>query len=754
MRLRFVLAAAACLLGAVCVPTTVNAHGGHGGSRVDVTRPGPIRAVLRQRASLSADFFLTGPPSGALATPNNGRTVPFPGQIIPGFSGIVDNGDGTFWGLPDNGFGAKGNSADFLLRLYHVTPDWETADGGVGEIVVDSYISLRDPDHHLTFPIINESTSDRLLTGGDFDIESVQRAKDGTLWIGEEFGPFLLHFAADGTLLGPPIDFIDGKSPQNPFLAPGEIPRVRQSRGFEAVAASPNLKSMYPIVEGSFADETILRRRFVYEFDVRSQAYTGRTWQYRTDADANVIGDAVMIDRQHMLLIERDDFEGAESVTKRLYLIDLHDTDKDGFLKKRLVVDLLRIANPDHVGDGRPAGGFGLGDPFSFPLQSVETLAWLGNGRILVGNDNNYPGSDGRVTGAPDDTELIVLELERAKEGPLVIGHRGASGYRPEHTLASYELAIQQCADFIEPDLVSTKDGVLVARHENEIGATTDVAAHPEFADRRVTKIIDGVSLTGWFTEDFTLAELKTLRANERIPAVRPQNTAYNGLFEVPTLQEVIDLAQRSISCDGEQVGIYPETKHPSYFDSIGLSLEEPLVDVLHANGYRSQRDPVYIQSFEVGNLKELSHMTRLPLVQLINCSGQPWDFTVAGDARTYADLVTRGGLKFVSRYADGIGVCKDVMIPRDPAGNLATPSNVIKEAHKRGLIVHGWTFRVENQFLPLDYRSSSVPTERGDLAGEITTFVAAGMDGFFTDNPDIGSATAANLAAQSSHGW
>ena len=151
--------------------------------------------MLRQRASLSADFFLTGPPSGALATPNNGRTVPFPGQIIPGFSGIVDNGDGTFWGLPDNGFGAKSNSADFLLRLYHVTPDWETPDGGAGEIAVDSYISLRDPDHHLTSPIVNETTTDRLLTGGDFDIESVQRAKDGTLWIGEEFGPFLLHFA-------------------------------------------------------------------------------------------------------------------------------------------------------------------------------------------------------------------------------------------------------------------------------------------------------------------------------------------------------------------------------------------------------------------------------------------------------------------------------------------------------------------------------------------------------------------------------
>ena len=271
---------------------------------------------------------------------------------------------------------------------------------------------------------------------------------------------------------------------------------------------------------------------------------------------------------------------------------------------------------------------------------------------------------------------------------------------------------------------------------------------HPEFADRRVTKTIDGVTVTGWFTEDFTLAELKTLRAIERIPALRPQNTAYNGQFEVPTLQEVIDLAQRSISCDGEEVGIYPETKHPSYFDSIGLSLEEPLVDVLHANGYRGQHDPVYIQSFEVGNLRELSRLTNLPIVQLINCAGQPWDFTVSGDPRTYADLATPTGLKFVSKYADGIGACKDVMIPRDSAGNLTAPTNVVNDAHNRGLVVHGWTFRVENQFLPLNYRSSAVPGERGDLAGEITTFVNAGMDGFFTDNPNIGSATAAALAA------
>lgn len=324
-------------------------------------------------------------------------------------------------------------------------------------------------------------------------------------------------------------------------------------------------------------------------------------------------------------------------------------------------------------------------------------------------------------------------------EGVLVIGHRGASGYLPEHRLAAYQLAIEQCADFIEPDLVSTRDGVLVARHENEISGTTDVADHPGFADRYTTKVIDGVAISGWFTEDFTLAELKTLRATERIPDVRPQNAAYDGQFQIPTLQEVIDLARSSRTCDGRVVGIYPETKHPSYFDSIGLSMEEELVRVLHANGYRGPRAPVFIQSFEVSNLRDLATMTKLPLVQLVNCSGRPADFTASGDARTYADLVTPEGLAFVATYADGIGVCKDVLIPRNADGTLGQPSAVIGDAHDAGLVVHGWTFRRENRFLPVEYRRGTDPNAPGDMVGEVRAFLAAGMDGFFTDNPDLG---------------
>jgi glycerophosphoryl diester phosphodiesterase len=305
--------------------------------------------------------------------------------------------------------------------------------------------------------------------------------------------------------------------------------------------------------------------------------------------------------------------------------------------------------------------------------------------------------------------------------------------------LASYHLAIEQCADFIELDLVSTKGGVLVARHENFIRDTTDVASHPEFASKQTTKTVDGVALTGWFTEDFTLAELKTLRAVERLPLVRPHNTAYDGQFEIPTFQEVIDLVRSSRTCDGQLVGIYLETKHPTYFDSIGLSLAEPLVATLEANGSHGPRAPVFIQSFEVSNLQQLNTMTQVPLVQLLDCTGKPWDFTVNGDPRPYATLATPQGLDFIATYADGIGACKNLLVPRDASDSLATPSAVIGDAHDRSLLVHGWTFRRESQFLPANFRTGSDPNAYGNLEGEITTFLAAGMDGFFTDQPDVG---------------
>jgi glycerophosphoryl diester phosphodiesterase len=321
---------------------------------------------------------------------------------------------------------------------------------------------------------------------------------------------------------------------------------------------------------------------------------------------------------------------------------------------------------------------------------------------------------------------------------PIVIGHRGASGYRPEHTLASYRLAIQLGADYVEPDLVSTKDGVLVARHENEISGTTDVADHAEFAARRTTKTIDGRPVTGWFTEDFTLAELKTLRAKERLPQVRPDNTRYDGRFEIPTLVEVLQLVRAESKRTGRTIGVYPETKHPTYFDSIGLSLEEPLVRTLDRFGLDRTRSKVIIQSFETANLRDLDTMTRVPLAQLVDASGAPYDLVAAGDPRTYRDLVTPAGLAEIAEYADGVGANKDLVLPRDPATGATTePSRLVTDAHRRGLVVHVWTVRDENQFMATNFRRGVNPIAKGDVHAEVLALLEAGVDGIFADHPD-----------------
>src|SRR5512146_46074 len=323
---------------------------------------------------------------------------------------------------------------------------------------------------------------------------------------------------------------------------------------------------------------------------------------------------------------------------------------------------------------------------------------------------------------------------------PFVIAHRGASGYAPEHTLVSYFTAIALGADYIEPDLVMTRDGVLVARHENEIDGTTDVAGRSEFAGRRKTKIIDGVSITGWFTEDFLLEELKTLRARERIPELRPANTRLDGRLEVPTLEEILALVraveeQRRVCArelglrEPEPIGVYPETKHPSHFAGLGLAMEERLVQTLERHGYRGRDGRAFLQSFETGNLQVLSRLTKLPLVQLIEAAGAPYDLVQSGDARTYADLATPEGLEGIAAYAACIGPAKSLVIARDGEGRLTEPTSLVADCHAAGLKVHPWTFRAEREFLPAGL----------DLEGELREFLSVGIDGFFTDQPDVG---------------
>ena len=322
---------------------------------------------------------------------------------------------------------------------------------------------------------------------------------------------------------------------------------------------------------------------------------------------------------------------------------------------------------------------------------------------------------------------------------PLLIAHRGASGYRPEHTLACYQLALDQGADYVEPDVVATADGELVVRHENEIGGTTDVASHPEFAARRTTKVVDGHRLTGWFTEDFTLAELKTLRAVERLPAVRPGNTVFDGHHPIATLAEVVALAARSQTTRGRRVGVLAEVKHATYFAGLGLGVEEPLLDALEAGGYAAAEDPVVIQSFETQVLRRLAAQTTVRLGQLVDDAGAPADLRARGDQRGFADLVTPSGLAEIAQYADVLGLSKDLIIPRDAWGRLLAPTPLVAHAHRVGLEVYGWTFRRENRYLPLQFRSSADPTGVGDLRGEIATYLAAGMDSYITDNPDVG---------------
>ncbi|MET3986233.1 glycerophosphodiester phosphodiesterase [Streptomyces sp. PvR034] len=321
---------------------------------------------------------------------------------------------------------------------------------------------------------------------------------------------------------------------------------------------------------------------------------------------------------------------------------------------------------------------------------------------------------------------------------PTVIGHRGASGYRPEHTLGSYQLALDLGADVIEQDLVPTRDGHLVCRHENEIGGTTDVADHTEFASRRTTKSVDGVSVTGWFTEDFTLAELKTLRAKERIPAVRQRNTLYDGRWEVPTFEEVLRWADREGKRRGKRVWLHVETKHPSYFRALGLGLEEPLAKLLRRYGRDRRDSAVFLQSFEPSSIQRLAKLVAAPRVVLLGAANtRPWDFELAKEPRTVADLVKPEGLKWIAGYAQAIGPTLDLIVPRDAAGKLGTPTTLVRDAHARGLILHPYTARNENAFLPADFRKGTDPNAYGDSFGAFRAYFALGIDGIFSDNAD-----------------
>lgn len=348
----------------------------------------------------------------------------------------------------------------------------------------------------------------------------------------------------------------------------------------------------------------------------------------------------------------------------------------------------------------------------------------------------------------------LISTSEYQEPKIIIVGHRGASALRPEHTLESYQKAIDDGADFIEPDLVSTQDGFLVARHENEIGGTSNVSTLPQFANRKKTKIIDGINITGWFTEDFTLSELKQIKARERIPKLRPDNTQYNDLYDIPTLEQIIELVEKNYQKTGKIIGLYIETKHPTYFQQQNLAMEDSLLKSLAKYSYTRDIAPIYLQSFEVSNLKYFRNQLTLhetlknaKITQLYDQkTASPADFTMLGLKTTYADMATPEGLKDVSKYANGVGPSKSYIFN----DNSTLPSSFVSDAHLFGLKVHPYTLRPENSFLASHLKCSKAEIDafrrcESGANQEYAMFFKAGVDGLFTDDPGLGR-TALNL--------
>ncbi|GLZ41984.1 esterase-like activity of phytase family protein [Actinokineospora sp. NBRC 105648] len=367
-------------------------------------RGGPGRAALTQFAALPAETYVSASdPSGSLlgTAPVNGITPPFADQPVQGFSGIVGNPDGTFEVLSDNGYGTKANSADFVLRLHRIGPDFRS-----GAVDVLGGVNLTDPNRKVPFPL---TRPDRVLTGADFDVESIVRAADGSYWIGDEFGPYLLHFDRAGRLLAPPVPLPGVFAPENP----AGTPNLLSSKGFEGLALSPDRRTLNALLEGVVAGDSAGSLR-LNEFDLVRGAYTDRRWTYQLDDPAYAIGDVTTVDRDRLLVIERDGGQGATAKVKKIYLADKRDRDHDGKLDKTLVADLLNLANPRHVG--------GFADPFTFPFQTIEDVAILDDRTLAVLNDNNFPFSSGRTPGKPDNNEFITVRLgERLHADPRVL---------------------------------------------------------------------------------------------------------------------------------------------------------------------------------------------------------------------------------------------------------------------------------------------------------------------------------------------
>jgi hypothetical protein len=390
--------------------------------------------TLEGFASLPADTFAPGPTSGQFIATANGRTPPFVDtQPVQGISSVLRAWNGDFLVMSDNGFGAQNNSADYVLRVYRISPDFRTRHDGDGTIDVRAFFTLRDPQQHINFQIVADRElyyssaipidpairERRLLTGADFDIESFREAPDGTLWFGDEFGPFLLHTDRSGRVLEKPYPLPGVQSPQNPFLG-SNTPNLPSSRGFEGMAITPDGKTLYPMLEGPLTTDADQQRLIINQFDIKKRRYTGKQWFYHLEVAGYSIGDLTALTNTRFLVIERDQLQGAAALFKKIYVVDLDEVGADGFLVKHEIVDLLAIADPHNLA--------GFGPVFRFPFQTIESVIPLSNRTIGVLDDNNYPFSNGRVPGQPDPNEFIIIRLDR----PLAPGpQHGAHGDSP-----------------------------------------------------------------------------------------------------------------------------------------------------------------------------------------------------------------------------------------------------------------------------------------------------------------------------------
>ncbi|MFG6094838.1 glycerophosphodiester phosphodiesterase family protein [Leptothoe sp. ISB3NOV94-8A] len=953
--------------------------------------------TLRGFASLSADTFADGPPSGTdngrIDAANriqpisaNGRTGPFNGQPVQGFSAVQfapDTDARTFWFLSDNGFGGESNSTDYLLRIYQARPNFQ-GQGGDGSVDLQGFVQLSDPDNLIPFDIQNEESAERLLTGADFDIESFVIDNNGDIWVGEEFGPYLLHFNSEGELLEAPIATpnpvdLNTLNGQDPLVighrgASGDFPEHTLAAYRAAIAAGadfiepdlvttsdgvliarhePLLDDTTNVAEvfgpermatklldgveitGYFAEdftlEEIKQLRVVQSRDFRDPAFDG-LFEIPTFEDVIELVQAVEAETgvqvgiypetKHPTFFDQQGLSLEEPLIETLQRTGFTDPNRifiQSFEFQNLI-ELQGQLDAEGLGDiplvqlyGNTLPDAPVDNSFSAPydirfnveqgndleaiygadflaavenplssttvysdLDSAEFLQVIseqyaegagpwknnilirealetpvdGNGdgvaeittrltgevtsfiddahgadlqvhpytlrdeeRFLTLNPDGTPqtpeqefqqlvdiGADGFFTDFPRTGDPVVDRLTSDEvrspnnpdfdfntlngQTPLVIGHRGASGDFPEHTLEAYRLAIYQGADFVEPDLVITSDGVLIARHEPMLDDTTNVA-EVFGAERMSTKMLDGEEITAYFAEDFTLAEIKQLRAVQSRPY---RNQEFNNEFEIPTFEEVIELVQEVSAAVGRDIGIYPETKHPTFFDQQGLSLEEPLVQTLVDTGF-TDRDRIFIQSFEIQNLLELRHeilpeagLDDLQLVQLfgdtegafINEGGGgfsvPYDLVananlseaekgaIYGDLLPFLDFENPGynslanteAITEISSYADGIGPWKNNILLREP---LATPVDgngdgiaeittrltgeifpLVDFAHDAGLQVHPYTLRDEERFLTLN--EDGTPQTSGD---EFRQLIELGVDGFFTDFPETG---------------